>query len=518
MSATVRQSLGLILILVFAGVAIDYFGDVVWPAYLSMVGFYLIIFLVAVTSGQRKKNDHLLAHKSLPLWMAVFTMSATWVGGGFINGTAEYTYTSGLVWVQAPWGYALSLIVGGLCFAGPMRRRGYTTMLDPLEEKFGRRLNLLFYIPALLGDVFWSAAILVALGSTFSLIMGIDASVAIVLSAMVVIFYTSIGGLWSVAATDVIQMVVLMLGLGLVILVIFSGDRSMTETWSTYRVHMGGEGSLFPTREVLGHSWALWWDSALLLVLGGIPWQVYFQRVLAAKTVRVAILLSIFSGVVCLLAAIPPVLIGMTAEITDWASLGLQGPESGAHTLPYVIQNLTSPTVAVVGLGAVAAAVMSSADSSILSAASLTAWNILTPKSDQPKIPRIVLMRKIIWIVGITTTLIALNVTSIYELWVLCSDFVYCLLFPALTTALFDPKANYRGAFFGFVLALVLRLGGGEAAFGLPTWLPYPTEDGIITIPFRTIAMLANLLAIIVISRVWPEDANRPSTYHIQKT
>lgn len=42
-----------------------------------------------------------------------FTMfTATWVGGGYINGTAEAIYTQGLVWCQAPFGYALSLVFG----------------------------------------------------------------------------------------------------------------------------------------------------------------------------------------------------------------------------------------------------------------------------------------------------------------------------------------------------------------------------------------------------------------------
>lgn len=41
-------------------------------------------------------------------------VSATWVGGGYINGTAEYVYLPGfgLAWAQAPFGYALSLVVG----------------------------------------------------------------------------------------------------------------------------------------------------------------------------------------------------------------------------------------------------------------------------------------------------------------------------------------------------------------------------------------------------------------------
>ncbi|MEO0626955.1 MAG: sodium:solute symporter, partial [Bacteroidota bacterium] len=67
-------------------------------------------------ADKRKESDQeaeglMLAGRNLPLVLAIFTMSATWVGGGFVNGTAESVAASGLVWVQAPWGYALSLVV-----------------------------------------------------------------------------------------------------------------------------------------------------------------------------------------------------------------------------------------------------------------------------------------------------------------------------------------------------------------------------------------------------------------------
>ena len=45
-------------------------------------------------------------------WTIYLLSLATWVGGGYINGTAEAIYTSGLVWCQAPFGYALSLVFG----------------------------------------------------------------------------------------------------------------------------------------------------------------------------------------------------------------------------------------------------------------------------------------------------------------------------------------------------------------------------------------------------------------------
>lgn len=94
-----------------------------------------------------------------------FSSIATWVGGGYINGTAEAIYTRGLVWCQAPFGYALSLVFGGIFFANPMRKQGYITMLDPLQDLFGERMGGLLFLPALCGEVFWAAGILAALGT-----------------------------------------------------------------------------------------------------------------------------------------------------------------------------------------------------------------------------------------------------------------------------------------------------------------------------------------------------------------
>ena len=97
----------------------------------------------------------------------------------------------------------------------------------------------------------------------------------------------------------------------------------------------------------------------------------------------------------------------------------------------------------------------------------------------------------------------ALNVQSIYELWFLCSDFVYCLLFPPLVCALFDEKANLYGAIAGFLVAFILRFGGGDPTLGLPILIDYPMiEDGVVLFPFRTLAMLSGLLSIIVVSRL----------------
>ena len=482
-------------------------GGLFWGGYLAAAFFYCVMFflgLAAAKKSNHQTNEMLLAGRSLPLGMALLTMTATWVGGGFINGTAESVYSSGIAWAQAPWGYALSLIVGGLLFARPMRRRNYTTMLDPLEDRFGQKMAGLLYLPALLGEIFWTAAILTALGTTFGLILEIDFNSSIIISAAIAIAYTSIGGLRAVAMTDVFQLAILILGLYITLPYVIPDD-GLTAVWQRYESQLGATAVPWPSRD-WGDAYYLWWDNALLLIFGGIPWHVYFQRVLSSKTESIAQWLSFGAGGLCLVAALPAVLIGMVCATTDWSALGLDGPESSAVALPYVLKHLAPPLVAIIGLGSLAAAVMSSVDSSILSASSMGAWNVYRPffSGDRQSVGLHVVVRRLIWIVGITATLIALRIQSVYALWFLCSDFVYCILFPQLVTALFDRRANVIGSLCGFVVAATLRSGGGEHVLGIPTWLPYPMvgADDVVNFPFRTNSMLAGLFTIMVVSRL----------------
>ena len=489
-----------------------------WPSYAVMCLFYSAMFYVGSRSGKKRENlsdekeveEMILAGRSLPLGLALFTMTATWVGGGFINGTAESVAVYGLAWAQAPWGYALSLMFGGIFLAKKMRSYNFSTLLDPISDRFGDRMTALLYIPALLGEVFWTGAVLTALGTTFGSILGIDFNLAIILSALIAITYTAIGGMRAVANTDVLQLGILIVGLWLTIPFLIPDGASLGSIYGDYKAEMGPMASLFPPLDGWkdsnwGDSYFLWWDSALLLIFGGIPWHVYFQRVLSSQNGQVARWLSIGAGVLCIVAAMPAMIIGMIEATTDWTALGLEGPEVSAVVLPYVLQNLAPALIAIIGLGALASAVMSSADSSILSASSLGAWNVYRPffaKKDHSGIPKII--KRLIWIVGIAATLIALQVKSVYELWFLCSDFVYCILFPQLILALFDKKTNTIGSLVGFIVALILRIGGGEAVLGIPTFLPYPMigEDGVVNFPFRTTAMLSSMITIMVVSRL----------------
>ncbi|KAK2160481.1 hypothetical protein LSH36_132g01006 [Paralvinella palmiformis] len=430
--------------------------------------------------------------------------NTTWVGGAYINGTAEIIFTGGsgggLVWCQAPFGYALSLVFGGIFFASKMRTEGYVTMLDPFQRKYGERMGGLLYIPALLGEVFWSAAILAALGSTLAIIIEIGNTTAIIVSAVIAIVYTLFGGLYSVAYTDVVQLFCILLGLWLA--VPFALHHPAVSDISTTKTIWLGE---LEERDA-----GLWLDSALLLIFGGIPWQVYFQRVLSSKSAIRAQVLSFIAAFGCIVMATPAVLLGAIAASADWNQTDWKGevpivPEDRKLILPMVMQFLCPSWVTFIGLGAVSAAVMSSADSSVLSASSMFARNvyklIFRQKASEREI--IWVMRGAIFGVGILATVMGITIESIYGLWFLCADLVYVILFPQLVSVVYLKWTNTYGSLSGYIIGLMLRLLGGESMIRLPAtiWYPgYNPETEVQHFPFKTLTMLVSFATICLVS------------------
>ncbi|MDD5557739.1 MAG: sodium:solute symporter family protein [bacterium] len=488
-----------------------------WGGLACMGAFYALIFFVGIWFPKRRDTgapaDLLLAGRNIPLWIALLTMTATWVCGGYVNGTAENVYRNGMTWgAQAGLCYAASLILGGLFFARTMRRMGFTTLIDPFERRFGRGVAGALFFPALAGEVFWSAAILTALGTTFGTILNIDLSTAIVISAAVAVGYTAVGGLWSVAYTDVLQLAFILAGLLAAIPFAAARAGGFAAVAAQFR-DAGGSLTSFlpPLRDVAAHPpWTVplvlnWWDWTFLLMLGGIPWNVYFQRVLAARNERVAARFSIWAGLLCALMAVPPIVIGVIGSVVPWRELGLD-VEYPAMILPYVLRYCTPYWVGMLGLGAVAAAVMSSVDSSVLSASSMFTWNwyrgIIRPRAGDRSLR--VCLRLCTVAVGVAATVIALRVRSVQALWYLCSDAVYVILFPQLVAALFMRRANTPGAVAGIAVSASLRFGGGDPLLGIPRLIPYPwwePETGTL-FPFKTLAMLCGLAAIVVVSRL----------------
>ncbi|XP_033997086.1 high-affinity choline transporter 1-like isoform X2 [Trematomus bernacchii] len=492
------------------------------PGLAAVVVFYIVILVIGIWASRKSKKVEktcagtksevaIVGGRNISVLVGVFTMTATWVGGGYILGTAEAVYSpsQGLIWAMGPPAYLTNFVLGGLFFAKPMRSKRYVTMLDPFQHRYGNMLTATLLLPALMSDILWVACILAALGGTMSVILGLSSALSIVISAGVSITYTFLGGFYSVAYTDIIQLSFIFVSLWLCIPFLLLSP-AVADVSHTINLN-----------QTIGTSWVgelkledagKWADEMLLLALGGLAYQALYQRILSAASSTQAQVTCFAAAGSVFIMGIPSVIIGAVASTADWnqTAYGLPPPfergEAG-KILPLALQHLTPTWLSVLGIGSVAAAVMSSMDSVLLSSASMFTQNIykttLRKQASERELQWVI--RISVLVVGLAGTGLAFGDDSVFGLWLVSGDLLYCVLFPQLICVLHCGFANSYGAFSGFTVGLLLRALSGEPLLGIPAVILYPgwrEVDGVIVqyFPFRTLAMLASLTGVIAVS------------------
>ncbi|XP_077564409.1 uncharacterized protein LOC144179857 [Haemaphysalis longicornis] len=444
----------------------------------------------------------LLAKRRVPLALGVTSMTATWVGAGYMNGTAEAVFDWGLVWCQAPLGYAISLVLGGWLFADKTRQTRGVTMLDPFQQYYGSWIAVLLCIPAICGEVFWTASNLSALGDTAATMTQLNSTLIIVVCIGIIVFYTSLGGLVSVIYTDIIQVSTTILGM-------WSCLPFLTTTTAVGTI---GPPHNYWLGKIEDTDLSQMIDLFLMTIFGGIPWQVYFQRVLSADSIFTAKMLSYMSALGCIFFAIPPVIVGAVAKSANFTAAGYEGPfnlekDHRKHVLPLALHYLMPGALSVVAQLAITAAVMSSVDSSMLSASSLVAHNVYSiifrPTATDVEVTTV--LRITLCVISLSATVMALNVESVFYLWTLSSDLVYVLLFPQFVALFFlRSQSNTYGAVVGFVVGVTTRAACGEPEMGVPMLVQLPLYDAERgqQFPFRTLCMLLSLGSLLAVSKL----------------
>ncbi|XP_058496209.1 high affinity choline transporter 1-like [Solea solea] len=492
------------------------------PGLVVMAVFYLLILGTGIWASMRSKKAEkncmgngmeitLLAGRNINLLVGIFTLTATWVGGGFILGIAEATYnpTLGAVWALMPVPYVLTFFLGGFFFAKPMRENKYVTMMDPFQQKYGNVMSSALILPALVADVLWVARTLVSLGGTMSVILDLPYIYSILISSVVAIIYTLLGGLYSVAYTDVIQLILIFVSLWVCVPFLMTNphslDISLTAYNFTYQAPWVGTVELDEAGK--------WFDDFMLLALGGLAYQAFYQRILSSSSYSQAQVTCFASAAFCLVLGIPSILVGAVAASTDWnsTSYGLPTPYERNQTgsiLPIALHYLTPMYVSVIGIGAVAAAVMSSMDSALLSSASLLSSNIykniLRKQASDREMQWVI--RVSVVLVGVAGTGLTFLDNSVLVFWLVGVDMSYTIMFPQLVCILFFKVSNGYGAVVGYMMGITLRILSGEPLIGLPPVIKFPgcrlDEEGKMTqyFPFRTTIMVASLVSILLVS------------------
>ncbi|XP_060079928.1 high-affinity choline transporter 1-like [Ylistrum balloti] len=473
------------------------------PGLVAIAVFYVAILTFGILIGRRKNksgtaDELFLANRSFGLVVACLTTAASMVGGGYVNGTAEVIGRDGLVWTIGPIGYNIGMAIGGIFIAPKVRAARYTTIVDPFQVKYGPKMGGVLFISEFFGDVFWEAAIFGALGTTLSIVLDINITASVVISACVAVIYTFFGGLYSVAYTDIVQL--LLIAVGLVLAVPFAVTSPVVDMSKVTTSWLG---------QVHTEHIGLYIDTIFLCVCGGVPWQAWYQRILACKSPKLAQISTVVGAGIALVLAIPPGILGVAGAATDWNSTSYEGtlPLSfgeWTNILPMVLQFVCPAGISIVGIGAVSAAVMSSADSCVLASGTVFASNIykniFRPKASEREL--VWVLRGAIVVVGALGAIIALTVGTVYGLFILCGDLMFVVQFPQLICVLWVSFANSYGSLSGFIVAMLLRFTGGEPYLFIPPLIKYPYYDDKHgqMFPFKTMTMIISFIFIIGVS------------------
>lgn len=431
------------------------------------IGFY-------ANRKQKDTEDYYVAGRNLGTGSIMVLWVASWVGGASIIGGGGTAYDLG---VTAVW-YVGSGIIGCLLFAltiSPLVNRIGTklqniTYPELIESRYDSRCQIITTITTFLAYIGYTAGQIAAAGNILHVLVGWELSRAYIISAVVVVLYTSIGGYLAVTYTDWAQFALLFLGITII---------GIPVSWSA----VGGFAGLRATLPAGHFDLGAWGWGTILGMVVSITFSYFtamdsYTRMFAAKDEKSArngtILAIVFLGLVAFSATF----MGMAARSI------FPGLEGGGAAVATMVTEFFPPVIKGLVLAGILAAIMSTGDISILTASANITEDIyhryINPKASDKFLLRMGMVCSLI--VGVLATLLALKMVNIISMLYLAFTINSAGLFLPTFAAFYWKKANASSAFWSMTLALVTVLVwaiGGQAGWG-PIFNVDPVWPGLI--------------------------------------
>ncbi|HQS57023.1 MAG TPA: sodium:solute symporter family protein [Gallionellaceae bacterium] len=430
-----------------------------------LIWFVILYLLVSIAIGlyaaTRVHNvkDYVVAGRHLPLYVVTATVFATWFGAETVLGISAKFVKDGLQGiVEDPFGASMCLILVGMFFAAKLYRKNLLTIGDYYRARYGRTVEVLTSLAIIMSYLGWVAAQIVALGLVFSFVThgAVTHHEGMVIGAAIVLVYTLFGGMWSVAMTDAFQMTIIVIAM-LYLAWFLSGMAGGADVVIAHAAQ-AEKFTFWPqleTRDVLAFIGA-----AVTMMLGSIPQQDVFQRVMSAKNEKTAVRGALFGGGLYFLFAFVPLFLAYSATLIDPVMVYALIDEDSQLILPTLIMSHTPVLAQVLFFGALLSAIMSTASGTLLAPSVTFTENILKGiighQSDRHFLWT---MRAVVVCFTVAVTLFALNSNaSIYEMVGNAYKVTLVAAFIPLVSGLYWKRANTQGALFAI-------------SAGISTWL-----------------------------------------------
>lgn len=419
-----------------------------------MLLFFISLYLlsnVAVGAWAARRvttsQDFVLAGRGLPLFLAASVTFATWFGSETIMGAPAMFVEGGfLAVIEEPFGSALCLFLVGAFFARPLYRLNITTFSDYFRIRFGRSAELLSALIVIPSYFSWIAAQLVAIGIVLSVVTNVPREYCIIASAAIVMIYTLLGGMWSISVTDFFHNLIIILALAVLGVMLWQEVGG----WETIEKRTPAGFFRFLPNST-GKDWLAYIAAWITIGLGSIPQQDVFQRVMAAKTEKIAVRASYLASGMYLTIAMLPLFIALSAKL-----LHPDLPKDNQLLIPNMVMRHGSLPLQVLFFGAVTSAILSVSSGAILAPATVFGENVM--KFFKPDISDQALLKTIRWaVVVITVACVLMSTTrdtNIFDLVGESSAFSLVSLFVPLAAGIYWKRANLTGCLCAMVIGL----------------------------------------------------------------
>ncbi len=457
--------------------------------------YFAVTISIGLYASRRVSTsaDYLVAGRSLPLYMSVATVFATWFGAETVLAVSSTFLKEGLGGVVGdPFGAASCLILVALFFARPYYRLRLVTIGDFYRKRYNKTVEIGTGVAITLSYLGWTSAQMVALGIVINTVTAgaVPLGVGMVVGAVIVMGYTMSGGMWSIALTDIFQTVVIVLGL--LYLAWLLGDMAGGFSAVIDKASAEDKFKFWPSASL--RDWLAFIAAWATMAVGSIAQQDVFQRVTSAKDEKTAMRGSLIGGSFYLIFAFVPMFIAVSALLIDPAEVQATLAADGTDfqlVLPQLILERTPLFAQVLFFGALLSAILSTASGALLAPTAVLTENVIRPLLGSYLTDRhaLRLLRVILVLFTIAVTTFALlSEASMYQMVQNAYKVTLVAAFTPLVFGMFWKRATPQGALLSIIFGL---LGWTAAEFLAPEALMPPQFVGL---GFAILAMVIGSL------------------------
>jgi len=429
-----------------------------------VIGYWLISILIGLYAALRVHNtkDFAVAGRSLPMYIVTATVFATWFGSEAVLGIPAEFLKSGLHGVVAdPFGSSLCLIFVGLFFAKPLYRMNLLTIGDYYRQRFGRTVEIITTLCIIVSYLGWVAAQIKALGLVFNVLSdgAISQETGMWIGSASVLIYTLFGGMWSVAITDFIQMIVIVIGL------LYIGWEVSDQA--------GGVAAVVTHAQANGkfNFWPEWNVAAVIpfvatwmtMMLGSMPQQDVFQRVQSSASEKIAVRASVLGGSLYFCFTFIPMFLAYSAVLItpDLVAKYLQPDSDSQLILPMLVLEKAPMFAQIMFFGALLSAIKSCASATLLAPSVTFSENLIRPILQVAKVNitdkqflRVMQVVVLTFTIAVTAYA-AYSELTIYGLVENAYKITFVAAFIPLACGVYWKRATTQGAIVSMVLGLI---------------------------------------------------------------